>query len=160
MNPYHMRRKDRQIDDPQELAQILRDGKYAVIAMSRDNEPYLVTLSYGHDEPNQALYFHCALEGLKIDFLRSNPNVCATVILDHGYVRDQCEHRYASVVIRGKLEEVRDLAEKKHGLDILLHHLEDNPEPIRARNIKEDQSFDRVAILRLQIAELTGKKGK
>lgn len=160
MTQHHMRRADRKINEPEELSQILRSGKYAIIAMSSENEPYIVTLSYGYDHANQALYFHCALSGQKIDFIHSNPFVCATVILDNGYVKDQCEHHYASVVLRGKMEVVKELDEKKHGLDVLLHHLEENPEPIQARNIKDDQSFDRVAILRLQIEELTGKRGQ
>ena len=160
MTHYHLRRQDRRVDNPQELAQILHEGKYAVIALARDQEPYVVALSYGYDEPGQALYFHCAPEGLKIEFLRANPNVCAVIILDHGYVKEQCEHHYASVILRGKLEEVKDLPEKKHGLAILMRHLEDNPEPIMNRNIKDDQSYDRVMILRLRIAEMTGKKGK
>jgi uncharacterized protein len=62
MERYHMRRKDRQITDKDELSEILTQGKYAIISMCRDNEPYIVTLSYGYDKAKNALYFHTGLK--------------------------------------------------------------------------------------------------
>jgi hypothetical protein len=159
MPKYHMYRKDREMTDPEELKQILKKGKYVIIAMCRNQEPYIVTLNYGYDERGHCLVFHCALKGLKLDFIAENPEVCASVILDEGYVKDNCSHRYMSLVIRGKMALIRDLEEKKQALDILLNHLEENPAPIKARNIKDNASYDRFAMLKLEISELTGKKG-
>ncbi|HEX3043214.1 MAG TPA: pyridoxamine 5'-phosphate oxidase family protein, partial [Bacillota bacterium] len=156
MSPYHLLRTDREIVDPEEIRNILRNGKYATIAMAKDNEPYLVTLSYGYDESNDCLYFHCAFEGQKIEFIQHNPKACATIIVDGGYVKDQCEHVYSSLIIKGVMKIVDRLEEKKHGLEILLRHLEDNPDPIRDRHIKEDGSYDKVNILCLQIEEISG----
>ncbi len=160
MTRYHLRRQDRAISDPEELKRIVKQGKYVVIAMCRQNEPYIVTLSYGYDEVDNALYFHSALEGLKLDVIAANPQVCATVIHDQGYVQDKCEHHYASVIIRGRMAVIRDLDGKKHALDVLLNHLEERPEPVKARNIKNDASYDRVAMIRLSIEDMTGKQGK
>ena len=97
--------------------------------MCRDNEPYIVTLSYGYDAKAHALYFHVAVCGLKLEFIKQNPSVSGTVIEDLGYKKTQCEQKYRSVVFRGKMYEVDGLAEKKHGLNILLNHLEDDIEP-------------------------------
>jgi nitroimidazol reductase NimA-like FMN-containing flavoprotein (pyridoxamine 5'-phosphate oxidase superfamily) len=154
-----MRRQDREITDPRELREILSLGKYATIALCREGEPYLVTLSCGYDWERQALYFHCAAEGQKIDFIRANPAACATVIRDGGYVMGECAHQYASVIIRGTMSVVEDLEEKKHGLEVLLCHLEDNPDPVRERNFKDGQGYHLVTVLRLDIQEMTGKKG-
>ncbi|HEX7713804.1 MAG TPA: pyridoxamine 5'-phosphate oxidase family protein [Bacillota bacterium] len=159
MNSYHMRRKDRQITDPEMIGGVLRSGKYAVIALCRENEPYVVTLSYGYDEAGKALYFHCAPSGLKLEFIQANPCVCATVIQDQGYVPGQCEHRYISLVLRGRMTIINDLPGKKHGLDILLAHLEDDPAPILARNIKDQASYDRFVMLRMDITECSAKQG-
>jgi nitroimidazol reductase NimA-like FMN-containing flavoprotein (pyridoxamine 5'-phosphate oxidase superfamily) len=160
MSQYHLRRTDREIVDSGEITGILKHGKYATIAMAKDNEPYLATLSYGYDETNHRLYFHCALAGQKLDFINHNPNVCATIIVDGGYVKDQCEHFYSSLILKGVMKIAQTLEEKKHGLEILLRHLEENPDPIRDRHIKDDKSYERVNILCLQIREITGKKGK
>ena len=158
MSKFHPRRVDREIADPGEHKRILKAGTYVIIAMADANEPYVVTLNYGYDEPNARLYFHCALKGLKLDILAKNPEVCATVIEDHGYRVGQCEHAFSSLILRGKMRLVTDLADRKHGLDVLLRHLEPDPDPIRARNIKDDASYDKVGILRLDIETISGKQ--
>jgi hypothetical protein len=39
-----------------------------------------------------------------------------------------------------------------------LNHLEKNPAPIKKRNVQDDSKYNKVAILRLDISEMTGKK--
>ena len=158
MARYHMHKSEREITEQVNLIEVIKRGKYTTVAMCRDNEPYIVTLSYGYDEDRHALYFHAALKGLKLDIIEGNPEVCATIIEDHGYIKDQCEHHYRSVVFWGKMYVVEDLEEKKYGLNILLNHLEDDPEPIKERNVKDNSKYDKVSILRLDIGDLTGKQ--
>ncbi len=157
---YHMRRTERAIADREELAAILRRGRYVTLALCRGDEPYVVTLSYGYDTDREALYFHCAHEGLKLAFMEANPQVCGTVIEDLGYVQGECAHAYRSVVLRGELRRVELVAERKHGMDVLLRHLEDEPETVRERSLPDDAAYDRAAILRLDIHEITGKQGR
>lgn len=155
-----MRRQDRQIDDENELDEILCKGKYTVISMCRDNEPYIVTLSYGWDKEKNALYLHTGKEGLKIEFLKYNPTVCATIIDDIGYIVNECGHQYRSVVINGKITYVESIEEKKYGMEVILKQLEDMPDIIRARSLKNDEVYDSIEIIRLDVITLTGKKGK
>jgi nitroimidazol reductase NimA-like FMN-containing flavoprotein (pyridoxamine 5'-phosphate oxidase superfamily) len=159
MVKYHLRRKDKEITDKESQIAILKNGKYATIGLCRDGEPYVVTLNYGLDANKTVLYFHCAKEGLKLDFLHANPRVCVTVIEDLGYRSGECNHAYRSVVLWGRMRTVEDLIEKKHGVEILFQHLEEDPDPIRARNLKSDQDYLRVGILRLDIEDITGKEG-
>jgi len=158
MADYHLRRADRAITDEAELKGLLKTGIYATIAMAKGDEPYLVALNYGYDESGGCLYFHCAPVGQKLDFLAANSRVCATIIEDKGYLPGECEHLFSSLVLRGEMRLVEELAEKKHGLEILLHHLEKDPDPIRARNIENDESYKKVGILRMDIGQMTGKK--
>jgi len=158
MPKYHMRKKEKEITDKNLLSEILRQGKYVVVSMCRDNEPYGVTLSYGYDENKNALFFHCSPEGLKLDFIHQNPNVCATVIEDRGYKMGDCSHAYRSVVFWGKMYQIHDLAEKKHAINVLLEHLEDEPDIVREKSLKSDDDYKEVGILRLDITEMTGKK--
>ena len=133
MDKYHMRKQERQITDENELQEILFQGKFAVISVCRNDDPYIVTLSYGFDKARKALYFHTGPQGLKMDFLRQNANVCATIIEDRGYKKGECGHEYRSVVIFGKMKILEDLEEKKHGMEVLLGHLEENPDPMKER---------------------------
>ncbi|HYE81785.1 MAG TPA: pyridoxamine 5'-phosphate oxidase family protein [Clostridia bacterium] len=159
MMKYHMRKSEREIKGKDEITNILKNGKYAVISMCRNNEPYIVTLSYGYDESRNSLYFHSAKAGLKIDFIKENPKVCATVIIDGGYLNGECEHKYASVVFWGDMYVVDKLEEKKHALVTMIDQLEEMPEPVKARLLKNDGVYEGVGILRLDISEITGKKG-
>jgi nitroimidazol reductase NimA-like FMN-containing flavoprotein (pyridoxamine 5'-phosphate oxidase superfamily) len=159
MANYHMNKKEREITDRNVPRKILKQGKYVTISMCRDNEPYIVTLSYGYDQVKNALYFHCALKGLKLDFIKFNPNVCATVIEDKGYKMGKCSQAYRSVVFWGKMHLVKELKEKKYGMDVLLNHLEDTPEKLKKKNLKTEETYSKVAILRLDIEEMKGKQG-
>ena len=158
MPKYHMRKTEREITDEKLLVEILKQGKYVVVSMCRDNEPYIVTLSYGYDEKQNSLFFHCSPQGLKLDFIRQNPNVCATVIEDRGYKMGDCSHAYRSVVFWGRMYQLHDLAEKKHAINVLLEHLEDEPDIIREKSLKSDDDYKDVGILRLDITEMIGKR--
>ena len=160
MARYHMNRREKEVTDRNVLIGILRKGKYATVAMCRNNEPYIVTMNYGYDEGRSALYFHCSLKGLKLDMIGQNPSVCASVIEDLGYKMGQCEQAYRSVVLWGKMRVVEELEEKKHGIDVLLNHLEDEPDQVRERSLKSDEAYEELGILRLDVEEITGKQGE
>jgi uncharacterized protein len=157
MEKYHLRRQEKQIVNDGELTEILEQGTYATIALCRDNEPYIVTLSYGFDASRHALYFHTGLVGLKIEFIKANPNVCATIIDDGGYMSGECNHRFRSLVIFGKMALVDDIDEKKHGLNVMLEQLEDDPALLLESLTQKENPYDHVAILRLDIDSLIGK---
>jgi uncharacterized protein len=157
MASYHPIRTDKEITDNNEIVRILKTGKYVIISFAKNDEPYIVTLSYGYDANNNKLYFHCAWKGQKIDFITENPNVCATIIEDKGYIKDKCDHDYSSLIIRGKLRIVNTIDEKKLGLEILLNHLEENPNPIKERNISNDDSYKKVCILCLDVVDISAK---
>ncbi|HEY5506738.1 MAG TPA: pyridoxamine 5'-phosphate oxidase family protein [Coriobacteriia bacterium] len=160
MPQYHVRRDDRELTAPAELAHILESGRFATIAMCQDGEPYLVTLSYGYDAEQRAMFFHVAPEGRKLDALASDPHVCATVILDLGYEPGRCKHNYRSVVLTGTMSLVTDLDEARAGMRVLVGHLEDDPQAVWEQNrLDDDATFDRMRVARLDIDEMTGKAG-
>ena len=160
LTQYHMRRAEREITDRAKLVEILRAGSYAVLSMCRDDEPYIVTLNFGYDVGKEALYFHCAREGLKLDFIRCNPRVCGTVIEDRGYIQGECAWAYRTVVFRGEMHVVEVLAEKKHAMDVMLNHYEDSPDLVRQKQLRKDTVYDRLGILRLDLQEMSGKQGR
>lgn len=160
MPRYHLQKKEREIRDIEELLAIIKNGKYLTIAMCRDNEPYIVTLSYGYDEVKNAFYFHSRRKGLKYEFIEHNPDVCATVIEDRGYIMNECAHEFRSVIIWGKMCLVNTLEEKKHGMDILLKHLEENPDRIKQESLFDDRIYKSLEILRLDVTGMDGKWGR
>ncbi len=160
MPRYHLQKKEREIQDRSELLRMIKAGKYLTIALCRNNEPYIVTLSYGYDERKNAFYFHSRSRGLKSEFIKENPSVCATIIEDRGYIMNECAHEFRSVIIRGKIYLVETIEEKKYGMDILLEHLEDNPGKIMQESLSNDLVYRNLAILRLDVTEIQGKWGR
>jgi nitroimidazol reductase NimA-like FMN-containing flavoprotein (pyridoxamine 5'-phosphate oxidase superfamily) len=128
--------------------------------MCRDNEPYIVTLSYGFDVKEKVLYFHCALNGLKLDFINYNEKVCATVIEDGGYVTGECAHEYKTAVFSGNMNIVNDLEEKMHGMRILLNHLEKEDAVVKEKMLKSESFYSKMNILKLDIKQIHAKAGR
>ena len=95
-----------------------------------------------------------------MDFLSFNKKVCATVIEDGGYIMGECGHEYKSVVFWGNMQIVNDLNEKKHGISILLHHLESDDFVIKEKILKSEDYFSKMEILRLEIEQIHGKAGR
>ena len=157
MTKYHMRRVEKKISKKDDIISILKNGKYTIISMCKENEAYLVTLSYGYDYIKNALYFHCAKEGQKIDFIKANPFVCGTIIEDKGY-ENGCGQTYRSVIFRGKMVIVEDLQEKKSGFDVLINQLEDDPDSIKNKFFEKDDPYENTGMLRLDITDISGKE--
>jgi len=157
MPKYHMRKKEREITDRSKLLEVLIRGRFATIALCRGDEPYVVTLNYGYDQEKNCLYFHSAQQGLKMDFLAANQQVCATVVEDLGYADGQCTHKYRSIVLWGEMQLISDLEEKKPGMSILIRHQESHPQRTEEK-LQSMEAYNRVAVLRLDISEITGKE--
>jgi len=157
---YHMHLPEREISDEKEIECILRHGKYAVIAMCRENEPYIVTLSYGYDRENDTLFFHSAPTGLKLEFLKANPRVCATIIEDKGYIEEQCAHAYRSVVLYGRMSLIEAASEKEYGMVLLMRQLEPHPEKVEQRLIKSERFLRHTAMFKLVIDSKRAKEGQ
>lgn len=163
--PYHMHKIEREITDPDVMDDILRRGKWTTLALVGGETPdapwpYALTLSYGYVPDERALYFHTAKEGLKLEILARNPHVCGTVVEDHGYRQGQCAHKYRSVVFWGEMEILNGSEERRHAIEVLIDHLEDNPAVMRQKLVDRGETYERGCMLRLRIVGITGKQGQ
>ena len=152
-----MRRKDKEVTDHVELVKPLKEADYVTLALCNDNVPYIATLSHGYDEANNRIYFHCAREGKKVDYLRDNPVVWGQALLDGGYQHGSCDHLYHTTQFRGVVSFVEDPVEKRRALEIMVKQLDDNPGDIIERQVKPG-SVSKVHVGRIDIVEMTGKK--
>lgn len=155
---YHIRRKDKEITEETVLKKILKSTKYVTIAMSMNNQPYLVSLSHGYDENRNCIYFHCASEGKKLDFLKANSIVWGQALLDYGYMNGGCDHNFASVHFEGKVIFITDPNEKLHAIKIMIRQLDKNPDAFIAK--LDHEKLKNTAMGRIDIDFMTGKKSK
>ena len=124
-----MRRKEREVTDINEIEKILLQCKTCHVAMVDDGMPYVVPLSYGYkilDGSLLELYFHCALEGRKIDILKTNNTVCFEMAYEGQPVHTDtpCNSGYyfASVIGFGEAVFIEDINRKCEALSILFKH--------------------------------------
>ncbi len=154
---HEMRRKEKAITDHNQMKKILQQTKYITIAMCRNNEPYLITLTHRYESENNIIYFHCASEGKKIDILKENNIVWGQALIDKGYVEGKCDHLWATVMFRGSVSFIDDANEKRHALEMMINQLEQNPEQVMKKQITE-KSLKRVNIGRIDMDFMSGKK--
>ena len=154
---YHMRRADKEIKDPDAIKRVLDAAQYMTLAMEKDGDPYLVSLSTAYDEERNTLYFHSAGEGKKLDYMRANPNVWGQVILDHGYAKAECTHNYVTVMFRGRVRFLESLEDKRRAISTMIKQLDPEPNPLLDRLLKSED-LPTTVVGEVELLEITGKK--
>lgn len=108
--------KDREIHNMAEIEEIINKTDVCYVAMSIDNEPYVLPFNFTYED--KIIYLHSAPDGKKIDILNKNPKVsiafCPTHELFHRHENVACSYamKYQSVVIQGEVEFI-DLFDEK-----------------------------------------------
>jgi nitroimidazol reductase NimA-like FMN-containing flavoprotein (pyridoxamine 5'-phosphate oxidase superfamily) len=153
---YHMRKTEKEITDPEEIKRILLGQRTATIAMCRNGEPYLVALTYAYSPERSSIFFHCAAEGKKLDFMKANPRIWGQVVEDGGYVKGQCDHYFRSVHFWGTAEMVAGSEEKKAALSLLIEKHETEHVKMKQK-LLGDAKLDDVMVIRIKIDGMSGK---
>lgn len=152
-----MRRKDREVVGIEAIEEIIYEADVCRVGFSVENKPYIVPMNFGYKD--QVFYFHCAKDGRKIQMLNSNPNVCFELDLHHKLVEGPtaCDWTmtFASVMGEGAMSIVDDFEEKEKALNVLMHHYSG----VEAYDYP-DAMLERIAIIRLDVTEMTGKRSK
>lgn len=147
-----MRRKDRQTSSHAAL-QILENCPFATLSMCADNQPYAVPIS--PVVMDGVVYFHCARQGQKIDFICQNPSVCLTCVAFAQPDSDNLSMFYQSTVAYGNAYEVTDTAEKRAALlAISQKYCPENMDGANAEILREIKA---TAIYKIEISHITGK---
>ncbi|MCH5314848.1 MAG: pyridoxamine 5'-phosphate oxidase family protein [Eubacterium sp.] len=150
-----MRRK-RQALSKEICEEILRECTSGVLALQGDNDyPYAVALS--HCYLDGKLYFHCAVEGHKIDAVKNNDKCSFCVIYKDDVVPEKFTTFYKSVICFGRIKLLESTEDKVRVLNLLSDkYSPDIAMPLREKEI--NSSLNRVAILELNIEHMTGKQ--
>jgi nitroimidazol reductase NimA-like FMN-containing flavoprotein (pyridoxamine 5'-phosphate oxidase superfamily) len=149
-----MRRTEREIKDKSEIERIISKAIVCRVAVCEDNKPYIIPMCFGFKDG--ILFFHSAQEGKKVEILKKNNRVCFEMDVDTELVEGEkgCDWgiKYASVIGYGQATFVEDMQEKRNALHILLEHYSNKKYEF------PEESLSQVAIIKIQIESLTGKK--
>jgi nitroimidazol reductase NimA-like FMN-containing flavoprotein (pyridoxamine 5'-phosphate oxidase superfamily) len=150
-----MRRKDKEINNQSLLEAVIRESKICRIALSKDNQPYLVPLSFGYD--GTAIYLHTAKEGQKLEYIAANPNVCFEIegkvkLLKN--IKSACKWTfvYESIIGYGTIQEITEPEQKRSAIKQIVLHYSDTATDI------PDTALADVRVWKIAIDSMTGKK--
>ena len=154
-----MRRKDREVTDPADIAAIIRRCDVCRLAFFDREYPYIVPVNFGvvweGDVPT--FYFHGAAAGTKLELMAQNPRVAFELDGGHRLVTgpEACDYsmEYESVCGNGLLSRVTDQADKLAALAALMEQYA----PGQSHRFNE-KMVGVTAILKLTVHSITGKR--
>ncbi len=147
-----LRRKDRAITEEEAVA-LLNRAEYGVLStVSENGKPYGVPLNFCII--NDCIYFHCAVEGQKIDNIKQNKLVSFCVVGNTELLPDKFGTKYESIIVSGEVEEVFDMNKQK-AMEGLLHKYSSE---FFDKGIKYIEGLrDKTRVFKITINTLTGK---
>ncbi len=147
-----IRRKDREIGT-HEAIELLSNCEYGVLStVGKDGRPYGVPLNYAYK--NNCIYFHCALDGHKIENIKENSRVSFCVVGNTNVLPDKFSIQYESTIAFGVASEVQG-AERYRALLWLLEKY--SPEFIEEGKKYIDQHEKATKVIKIEIGHITGK---
>lgn len=152
-----MRRKDREIQNKEEIYDILKRCDTIRIAMHGDTYPYVVPVSFGTEivDNKVVLYFHCAQQGKKVDLLKANPHVCVEgeIFMQIEKTAHGITARYESVIGFGECTFLSDRQEVLHAMKVLTEHYGQEEYPV-----DRCAGLDHLLAGKIVLNEIYGKK--
>ncbi len=146
-----MRRKDRQASE-EDAWELLGRCEYGILSTSDDEGPYGIPLDYVVE--GNSLYFHCAMEGRKVDALLKDNRVSFCAVGNTEVMSDKFATRYECVIATGKAFIVEG-EEKKAGLRLLLEKY--SPQHIDAGLQYIERSHSITRVFRIELKHISCK---
>lgn len=149
-----MRRKDREITERSEIEDILASAKIMHLALADNDVPFLVPLHFAFD--GQAIYFHSARVGAKVEILKRNNLVCFEIcdyrgVVESGLACDfEASHR--TVIGLGRAHFVEEDAEKIRALNLIVAKFTEK------KFSYPQNKLDSTLVVRIDIESVKGKK--
>jgi len=156
---YKIRRQDRILDNTRAI-ELLQSAEYGFLSLgeSRNGYAYGVPISFFYSLKDNVLYFHCALEGHKLENLKRNNKVSFCVVGNTKIVSEKFTILYESVIVLGQAEIIQTDEGKRFALKKLLgkycpNHLETGEKQI-------DSALNKTLTFKINIEHITAKTRK
>lgn len=147
-----MRRKERETENVETL-EIFKNGEYGVLSTIDENGyAYGVPLSYVYS--NESIYFHCALEGQKLDNINYNNKVSFCVIGKTCVIPDKFSTKYESAIVFGEAIEVFEEEKREALLELLKKY---SPNFIEKGKLYIKNAGDKTKVIKIKIDKISGK---
>lgn len=148
-----MRRFKQEIPQSEALAILKKATNGVLCLITPEGKPYGVPMSFIYDG-DKSVYFHCALSGRKLDCIRTNPNVCFTIIDQDEIHPEEFTTYFRSVIAEGSI----NIIENREDMKDALRSLSTKYSPGIDCEPEIEKGIDRVFILKMEIDTITGKE--
>ncbi|MDE5626248.1 MAG: pyridoxamine 5'-phosphate oxidase family protein [Muribaculaceae bacterium] len=147
-----MRRFRQQLPDS-ESERILREGRYAVMAVAGDDDyPYAVPVNYVLS--GRSVYLHSASQGHKIDSLLRHPKCSMCVVDKDDVIPEEFTSYFRSVIVFGQAHIVESADERLEALRLLCGKYSPGIDP----EGEIGKFLKTVCVVRIDIDLMTGKE--
>ncbi len=151
-----MRRVKQKVEDKRAIHGLLAQAEVGRLATSGPDGPMIKPVNFIHID--NAIYFHSAMEGEKIDHIKANPKVCFEVEGKMEYIPAKAKpckasYRYESIIISGSATIVDDQATRMDALNGLMEKYQ----PEGGYNKVTPQMAETTAVIEIAIKTMTMK---
>jgi len=147
-----MRRKDKAMQD-RDIIDLLQYGEYGVLSTVDGNgQPYGVPLNYVLLD--NCIYFHCALEGHKLDNLALNHKVSFCVVGRTNVLSAEFSTEYESAIVFGRAALVSG-EERYRALNALVEKY--SPEFVTEGSAYIEKFDSQTYVVRVEVEYMSGK---
>ena len=152
-----MRRSKQQLSEEECIRVLISQPRGILSMIGDDGYPSGIPMDHWYSETDNAVYFHCAKTGHKIDAITACDKV-SYCVMDEGCRNDgEWALNFRSVVLFGRIRIVEDEAKKREICTTLVRKFTDDEEYLE----KElTNAFPRVNCLALTIEHMSGKRVK
>lgn len=140
------------ITDRETLLGLLDDADIGFLGLHTGEYPYVVPVNFTRE--GDSIYVHSSPTGMKIDCIRRDATVCLTVLGKHDYLDGVGNYSYQCAIVYGRASLITDQEEILEAYRSLCSKID----PVVMSDVNDD-CIGRSAIIRIEIEEITGKKG-
>ena len=150
---FHMRRKDKELTSSEDIEGIVKKATVCRLGLVDGDEAYIVPVNFGYEK--NAIYFHSALEGRKVELIKRNGKVCFEIEADVGIEKNdksQCSVKYRSVIGMGRARILESAEEKVRGLKAIMRQCAGGEYSF------SEAKWNAVLVVEIKIESITGKQ--
>ena len=148
----NMRKIERQMT-AEETLEVLNKGEYGVLStVDSEMQTHGTPISYVNIAGK--VYFHCALEGLKLDNILINPKVCFTVVGKTKVLPDKFSTEFESIMAYGKASIIQGEEKILVLREIIKKY---SPEFIESGEQYISKAAEKTCVVKIDVNHITGK---
>lgn len=153
-----LRRKDKEIANRLQVEELLKKALVGRLGTCLDDIPYITPVNFVYDQ--NKIYFHSALDGRKIENIKSNSNICFEIdqlisIIPGTNRPCASTAEYKSIILFGNIKIVTAIEEKIFALNKLIEKYAPNSPRL---SLSSGAIIDRTGVLAIEVKEITAKQ--